>query len=244
MVVSDSTAEFLKTEQMLKVIEELRKLNVMFDCDPSSAVGSGEYDPAAGQVRDRLNVQEDIVDDLERELTYTNRAIRNSPHLQTTIRLGAPYNEEIKEVLKRVPDHRERYETFQRMLQSLQWPPGGAGPGDEVRRKRIRALKLVIQDVWSDLACLACELGNGEREQEVTSNLTTGDVSRAGMGLSGCERSPLRSERSRPHPEINPSHDQRSPPRGTRAPLEVQGAPPRPRPRSRGQRTVHLLKPL
>jgi hypothetical protein len=244
MLVSDSTAEFLKTEQMLKVIEELRKLNDMFDCDPSSVVGSDEYDPAARQIRDRVNVQDDLVDDLERELTYTNRAIWNNPHLPTTIRSGAPYDDEIKEVLKRVPDHRERYETFQRMLQSLQRPPGGAGPADEVRKRRIRALKLVIQDVWSDLACLAREMENEEREQEVTSNLTTGNVSRAGMGLSGSERSPLRSERSAPHPEINPSHDQRSPPRGQRPPLEVEGAPPRPRPRSRGRRTVHLLKPL
>jgi hypothetical protein len=251
VVVSASTAEFLKTEQMLKVIEELRKLNDMFDCDLYSTAGSDEYNPGARQIRQRVNVQEDIVDDLERELTYTNRAIWNNPHLLTTVRSGGPYSDEIKEVLKRVPGYRERYETFQRMLQSLQRPPGGTGPGDEVRKKRIRALKLVIQDVWGDLACLACDIRNEEREQEATSNLTAGNVSRAGRGLSGCERSPTRDERSPtrgerspPYPESNPSHDQRSPPRGQRVPLKVEGAPPRARTRSRGQRTVHLLRPL
>jgi hypothetical protein len=163
-----------QAEQMLRVTNELHRLNEIFDCYTTSSVGSEKYDPRARQIRSRVMVAPDIVDDLERELVYLNSYIWNNPQLPSRLRPSGPYSEDIKEILRTVPCLEERYHVLQQMLQSLQISSTSVQVRSDERTHKIRELKLILQDLGVELAEQDRHKEQQERQQEVTSNLTGG----------------------------------------------------------------------
>lgn len=184
--VSADAEECAQTQQMLKVTQELRKLNEMLEPCSSSSAHSSLYEPRARQTRPRVLVSRMIVNDFDREMCHVNRAVWNDPKLPSTVMDGGPYSEEINAIVREVPDVHERYNIFQRKLLSLYRPPGSAAEsGDDARKEQIRQLKLVMQDLAVRLMesdCQTAREGSHVIEQEVDSSPVPSVVSRMGNG--------------------------------------------------------------
>lgn len=178
--VSDQAEEWAQTAQMLKVTEELRKLNSMLRTSPISSAGAGDTVPTSRPPRCKVKVEEKIMNDLQNEILYTNVLIWSDPK---STRSEPSYDDEIKEVLRPISDPEERYKTLRQILQALQRAPVGAGPGDEARKERISKLVLILPQVWDQLKETILQKDRESREQEEgTSSANSSIVSRTRAG--------------------------------------------------------------
>ena len=180
-----------QTQQMRRVIRELQTLIAIYDSYSSSSVGTGDYDPRVRQVRQRVLVRLEVLNELEREVVHLNRLIWNSPQLPSVVRPRRSYNTDIMEILHTVHDLEQRYETFKRMLRSLQLSESGGQHRTDARREKIRQLKLVLQDVGVELAEQDRRRDREAmkaREQELTSSSTPTVGSRAESHLPEIRR--------------------------------------------------------
>ncbi len=166
-----------QTRQMVRAIEELRNLNGLFESYSSSSTDNEDHDPRARQLRRRVMIPPDIVDEFERQLIRANYLVWNGAQLPSKFSYRGPYNEEIMNVLRTTLSPQERLTTFKTMLQSLQLHFRSGHACSTARKEKIRQLELVLQDVSIDLTLLDHQKERRSMDLESTSSTLSSNAS-------------------------------------------------------------------